>query len=402
MKILILFCFLNSLGISAHAQSVQYGVRPFFLIEAMQPSELKDRLSSCKNQLPSRSYFSIAHRGAPLFFPEHTAESFTAANLMGAGIFECDVTFTKDKKLVCRHAQNDLHSTTNILKTNLSKKCSRPFIPASENSDAVADCRTTDLTLEEFQTLKGKMDSFSPKAKTIDEYMDSTPSWRSDLYVNNGGTVLTHRQSIELIKSFGGKFIPELKRSIFPLPFDGFGHHDFAQALINEYKDLGVPPRDVFPQSFYLPDILYWIEHEPEFGKQAILLDDGSAKFGVDPQHPDDLNHRMHQLYRAGVRYIGSPIWILLTLNDDNEIIPSNYARAAKENNLKIIAWSLERDGPLISGGGWYHQSIKKVLHDDSQVYLVLDVLAQKVGVSGVFSDWPATVTYYANCLKLE
>jgi glycerophosphoryl diester phosphodiesterase len=36
---------------------------------------------------------------------------------MGAGILECDVTFTKDQKLVCRHAQNDLHTTTNILVT---------------------------------------------------------------------------------------------------------------------------------------------------------------------------------------------------------------------------------------------------------------------------------------------
>jgi glycerophosphoryl diester phosphodiesterase len=27
-----------------------------------------------------------------------------------------------------------------------------------------------------------------------------------------------------------------------------------------------------------------------------------------------------------------------------------------------------------------------------------LEVLAQEIGVSGVFSDWPGTVTYYANC----
>jgi glycerophosphoryl diester phosphodiesterase len=205
-----------------------------------------------------------------------------------------------------------------------------------------------------------------------------------------------------LIKSFGGKFIPELKLPIVPVPFEGFGHHDFAQALINDYKEAGIPPKDVFPQSFHLPDILYWIEHEPEFGKQAILLDDGSAQFGLDPDKLGDLDNRMHQLYLAGVRYIGSPIWILLTLDENNEIIPSSYARAAKANNLKIIAWSLERDGPLISGGGWYHQSIKRVLNDDSQVYLVLDILARKVGVSGVFSDWPATVTYYANCMQID
>jgi glycerophosphoryl diester phosphodiesterase len=32
----------------------------------------------------------------------------------------------------------------------------------------------------------------------------------------------------------------------------------------------------------------------------------------------------------------------------------------------------------------------------------VIDVLAQQVGVKGIFSDWPATVTYYANCMGLK
>ena len=32
----------------------------------------------------------------------------------------------------------------------------------------------------------------------------------------------------------------------------------------------------------------------------------------------------------------------------------------------------------------------------------VLDVLAKEVGILGIFSDWPATVTYYANCMGLK
>jgi glycerophosphoryl diester phosphodiesterase len=31
----------------------------------------------------------------------------------------------------------------------------------------------------------------------------------------------------------------------------------------------------------------------------------------------------------------------------------------------------------------------------------VLDVLGRDIGVKGVFSDWPGTVTYYANCMDL-
>jgi len=32
----------------------------------------------------------------------------------------------------------------------------------------------------------------------------------------------------------------------------------------------------------------------------------------------------------------------------------------------------------------------------------LLHVLAQDVGIEGIFSDWPATVTYYANCMGLK
>ena len=35
-------------------------------------------------------------------YPEHTIESYKAAALQGAGIIECDVTFTKDKELICK------------------------------------------------------------------------------------------------------------------------------------------------------------------------------------------------------------------------------------------------------------------------------------------------------------
>jgi glycerophosphoryl diester phosphodiesterase len=35
-------------------------------------------------------------------------------------------------------------------------------------------------------------------------------------------------------------------------------------------------------------------------------------------------------------------------------------------------------------------------------VLKVLDVLARQVGVRAVFSDWPATSTFYANCMGLD
>ena len=390
------------IGLPAFAQEIQYGVRPYYLIDAMKDGALKTKLKGCSGNTPRRSSFSIAHRGAPLEFPEHTVQSNKAADLMGAGIFECDVTFTKDKQLVCRHAQNDLHGTTNILLTKLQAKCSSPFTPANGNELAVAECRTTDITLEEFKTLRGKMDGFNKNAKDPQSYVAGTPSWRTELYSEAGGTLLTHRESIDLFKQFGGKFTPELKETVVPMPYLGLTQEQYAQALIDDYKQAGISPKDVFPQSFNLNDVIYWIQNEPEFGKQAIYLDGRYDQRDFNPAKPEFLKPTMQELYAKGVRYIAPPIWVLLTTNSNGKIIPSAYAREAKEAGLNMITWSLERDGPMNKGGGWYHQSIKSAIYTDGQIYEVLDVLAQQVGVKGVFSDWPATVTYYANCMGLE
>lgn len=390
------------ISLPAYAQNFQYGVRPFYLIDAMKEGPLKRKLQSCTNNTPQTTSFSIAHRGAPLEFPEHTVQSNKAAALMGAGIFECDVTFTKDKQLVCRHAQNDLHGTTNILLTNLQAKCSRPFVPANGAEPAVAECRTTDITLKEFKTLRGKMDGVNKTAKDIQSYIAGTPSWRTELYSEAGGTLLTHQESIALFKQFGGKFTPELKAPVVPMPYLGFTQEQYAQALINDYKLAGISPKDVFPQSFNLNDVIYWIENEPEFGKQAVYLDGRYEQKEFNAVQPEKLKPTMQELYAKGVQYIAPPIWVLLTTGSNGEIIPSAYAKAATEAKLNIITWTLERDGPMNKGGGWYHQSIKSAINTDGQIYEVLDVLAKQVGIKGIFSDWPATVTYYANCMGIK
>ena len=397
--IVVLFLFTT---IPGYAQNTQYGVRPFYLIDAMKDGSLKSKLRSCARNTPKSTTFSIAHRGAPLEFPEHTVQSNKAAALMGAGIFECDVTFTKDKQLVCRHAQDDLQATTNILLTNLREKCTKSFSAANGTEPAVAECRTTDITLEEFKSLRGKMDGFNKNAKDIQSYMAGTPAWRTELYSEAGGTLLTHKESIALFKEFGGKFTPELKEAVVPMPYLGFSQEQYAQALINDYKEAGISPKDVFPQSFNLNDVIYWVQNEPEFGKQAIYLDGRYEQKGFNPAKPEMLKPSMQELYAKGVRYIAPPIWVLLTTGSNGEIIPSAYTKAAKDAGLNIIAWSLERDGPMNKGGGWYNQSIKSAINSDGQIYEVLDVLAQQVGVKGVFSDWPATVTYYANCMGLN
>lgn len=387
-------------GTSAVADSaLTYGPRPAYLIAQMDDSPLKSKLQSCAGQTPQRSDFSIGHRGAPLMFPEHTVESNVAAAQMGAGILECDVTFTADKQLVCRHAQNDLHTTTDIVVSDLADKCTTPFSGASGDTPAGAECRTSDLTLAEFQTLSPKMDAANNRATTVQEYLGGTADFRTDLYVDNA-TLMTHAQSIALFRDLGAKFTPELKSPAVDMPFDGFSQSDYAQKMIDEYKAAGVPASDVWAQSFNLDDVLYWIKNEPEFGAQAVYLMDEYDTEGYSPMDAATWPNSMTELKAMGVNYIAPPIWMLVTL-DGGKMVPSTLAVAAKDAGLNIVTWTLERSGPLATGGGWYYQSVTDVIDNDGDYFEVLDMLAQDVGIVGMFSDWPATTTYYANCMGL-
>ena len=388
-------------GAIALADVIEMGPRPYYLIDRMQDGALKETLMSCMGQDVRRTDFSIGHRGAPMQFPEHTVESNVAAARMGAGILECDVTFTKDLELVCRHAQNDLHTTTNILASPLAGTCVTPFSPASGDTDAVAECRTSEITLAEYRTLNGKMDAANSKGTTVEEYMDGTAGWRTDLYSAEKGTLMTHAESIELFKSLGAKFTPELKSPAVEMPFEGFSQQDYAQKLIDEYKAAGIPASDVWAQSFNLDDVLYWIEAEPEFGAQAVYLVDHYDIEGWSPMDPATWPQPLAEYKAMGVNYIAPPTWVLVTV-ENGEIVPSEWAKQAQAAGLNIITWTLERSGPLTTGGGWYYQTIEDVTTSDGVMYELVDVLAQEVGVKGIFSDWPATVSYYASCVGLE
>lgn len=191
-------------GDKPDSRTIQLGPRPFYLVSDMEESPLKEELLDCQDGPFEKSNFSIGHRGAAIQFPEHTRESYVASVRMGAGIMACDVTFTRDRELVCRHFQCDLHTTTNIL---------------------------------------------------------------------------------------------------------------------------------------------------------------------------------------------APPMWALVTL-ENGQIVPFEYALTAKANGLKLITWTLERSGLPESGGGWYYQGISDATDNDGDMLVLLDVLAQDVGIEGIFSDWPATLTY--------
>jgi len=165
-----------------------------------------------------------------------------------------------------------------------------------------------------------------------------------------------------------------------------------------------VPASQVFAQSFNLGDVLYWVQNEPAFGAQAVYLDD--ADLTANPPIPVPTQAEMQSWVDQGVKIWAPPTWVLLAPNKAGTgFVPSKAAKAAKAVGLDLITWTLERSGILADGsGGFYYQSVENVLankKNEGVALEALDVLGRQVGIRGIFSDWPGTVTYYANCMGL-
>ena len=379
---------------------IQLGPRPFYLVDGMDAGPLKERLSQCKDRTMHATDFSIGHRGACLQFPEHSKESYQAAARMGAGIVECDVTFTSDGELVCRHSECDLHTTTDIVATPLNAKCSVPWSGPNSNPK----CCTSDLTLAELKTLRAKMDASVPAATTAEGYLGGTASWRTDLYTGRG-TLMTLRESIQLNESNGVKHTPELKAGD-PVRIAAVfgGQEQYAQELVNVLQEEGVDPDDVWLQSFNRNDVLYWLAHAPQFGKQAVYLDDIDPT--ANPPIPPLTKQELLDLYQQGVRYFAPPMFALLALDAQDNVVPSQYALDIKAAGFKIITWTFERsdlrEGASQAGFYYLFDPEGRAIKKDADMYKALDVLAKEVKIKGIFSDWPATVSFYANCMGLD
>jgi glycerophosphoryl diester phosphodiesterase len=388
-------------GDGKHDESIQLGPRPFYLVDGMDEGPLKHKLMQCKNGPFRRTDFSIGHRGAALQFPEHTKEAYQAGARMGAGIVECDTTFTKNGDLVCRHAQNDLHTTTNILLTPLAATCIKPFTSATFDASghlltpASAECRTSELTLAEFKSLRGKMDSFEPAARTVEEFVGGTPSFRTDLYTGRG-TMMSLRDSIELNQRNGVKHTPELKEGDPASIASIFGGQDrYAQTFADELHAAGVKPRDAFPQSFNVNDILYWIKNTP-YGKQAVFLVDYDAdknKILLFDTTGKQLESRADQLKffaelrNAKVQIVAPAMPALLAVSG-NRVVPSQLAKDLKDLGFDIISWTFERadlrQGASPAGFYFDFDPTGAAIKKDSDMYKALDVLAREVKIIGI------------------
>ena len=221
------------------------------------------------------------------------------------------------------------------------------------------------------------------------------------MYAYECAETMSLKDQITLVDSMGLNFTAEAKTPEIPMPFQGnYTQHDFAQQIVDTFRDLGIPASRVWLQSFLPADIFYWLKTDPAFGAQAVYLDE-RADLSADGY--DVAVASLPGLAERGVQIIAPSIWMLVAAdNATGQIIPSSYATTANEAGLEIITWSFERSGPLeVEGGGYYYTGVNNLINNDGDEYTVIDVVAQQVGATKIFADWAATITYYANCFDL-
>lgn len=102
----------------------------------------------------------IGHRGAPGHLPEHTLESYRRAIALGADYIEPDLVATKDGILIARH-DIDLGTTTDVAdRPQFASRKTAKTIDGVRIEDWFAD----DFTLTEIKTLRARQPlSFRPK-----------------------------------------------------------------------------------------------------------------------------------------------------------------------------------------------------------------------------------------------
>ena len=182
--------------------------------------------------------------------------------------------------------------------------------------------------------------------------------------------------------------------------------------MIQEYIDAGIDPRQVFAQSFSLADVVQWIHEFPTFGLQAVYLisespaDPLAGPPSVISENPPTLEEFV-EVRNMGVNIIAPPMPVLLTDQREqqtDQAVPLCGTRQAGGLRPHLLddraLWS-HRGGTCWKGGDtFYYQTTLDALTNDGDILRTIDVLAQDVGIIGLFSDWPATTTFYANCLK--
>lgn len=354
------------------------------------------------NTLSGDAPLVIGHRGASGLLPEHTLESYRKAIEQNADFIEPDLVLTKDGVMIARH-EPMLDGTTDVAtKFPESRKTTR-------NVDGVATTAyfASDFTLAEIKTLR------AVQARA-----------NRDQSLNGLYSIPTLDEVLALAKAEGNKrgrtvgIYPEIKHSVFHATEAGFGANVFEDKLVATlhaaYGNTGSAP--VFIQSFEVSNLQYLNTRTNIKLVQLIdaddVKDDGSMSL-VAPYHKpydfvvnNDARSFLDLLKPAGLDFIKTYAdavgpwkpYLVKTVNDgvdrngdgkvdinDRRVDGSTgVVEAAHQRGLMVHTWTFRDDA---SGYGFKDPQAEMAYY-------------MKLGVDGVFTDFPATGVAALNSLR--
>ncbi|KAJ3070324.1 Glycerophosphodiester phosphodiesterase GDPDL3 [Podochytrium sp. JEL0797] len=409
-------------------------------------TRMRNAIATCEDPL-AFNLESIGHRGAALVAPEETIKSLQIAVDSGAGFIECDAAVTKDLQLICRHSVCDLHYTTDILtRPEMAAKCSTPFAPAQNGTAAIANCCTYDFTVKELSSLCSIMESrTNSTATTISTYLAPHPFRSVGIAPGECHKLITHQEYLQFARLRNVNVIPELKDT------SAKGTQDFlaskgrtveflANRLAKEVKNAGfTTPLDGnfrnatrgtigILQTFDRRVAKMWktgkfkrlpVEYMWETGMNASMVEKecpSAADCGTSDV--------VLELMKLGVEMFSPSINVYVTA-ENHTIVESQFSKdlktLAKESGAAPLfgSWSLDRSGCAsqlgpnnstfnaesglgsIGSCGFYYGSVEgeATFGAPEDSLLMMDTLFTQVGITSLFSDFPATVSMYSNCV---
>ena len=294
----------------------------------------------------------IAHRGAPAYLPEHTLESTTLAHALGPDFIEQDLVLSKDGIPVVLH---DIHLET---VTDVEEK-----FPARKRKDN--RWYAIDFTLAELKTL------------TVHERTnaDGTQVFPDRYQGNEHFTISTFEEHIALIKNLNREFsrdigfYPEIKAPAFHQQ-EG---QDISSIVLTILRKHGLddPNANIYVQCFDFDETK---RLRNELGAKVKLVQlIAENDWGESPTDYDYLKSDagMKDISKV-VQGIGPWIPQLVQLGESGVEI-TDLAALAKKNKLAIHPYTHRLD-----------QLPEGVTSDQ-----LLGLLFDRVGVDGIFSDFP-------------
>ena len=341
----------------------------------------------------------IGHRGASGERPEHTLASYQLAIDQGADFIEPDLVLTQDGVMIARH-EPMLGGTTDVAAKFPARK-TKKMVDGVETEDWFA----SDFTLAEIKTLRA-IQARSGRSKAYDGQFQ-IPTLDEVI-------ALAKEQSSKTGRTIG--IYPEVKHSTFHAAL--FGANKFEDKLVSTlhaaYGNSGKAP--VFIQSFEVSNLQYLNSKTDIKLVQLIdaddVKDDGSMSL-VAPYHkPYDFvvkgdSRSFGDLVKpAGLDFIKTyadavgpwkPYLVKtvndgversgdssLTLNDRRVDGSTGVIENAHARGLLVHTWTFRNDA---SGYGF------KDPKAEMEYYM-------KLGVDGVFTDFPATGVAALNALR--